>query len=203
MAIVKKRKWIAGADPGKAGAIVLIDASKNAGEYTQEDVVFIPAKVKDGKLNVLHFIDALKPYAKDIVLVVQEHVHAIFGSSAKGSFEFGDANGSLRTVLELACHGAKNDKNVNLVLPRRWQEVAWKGVEKLGTPVKDKETGEQVYLASGAPKIKVDTKGTSSLAAHQVFSDISFVMPRCKKEHDGCVDAALIAYYGRVTLLED
>lgn len=189
------KKWILGADPGKKGAIVLINAAKDFGKFSQEDVIIIPAKVSDGKIDVVHFLEALAPYRDNIILMVQEHVHAIFGSSAKGSFEFGDANGSLKAVLQITSHLAGTDIPVHLVQPKKWQETAWKSISVIGAPVLD-PNGAPKLLANGSIKIKVDTKATSSKAAHVVFPNVSFVPPRCKKEHDGCVDAALIAYYG-------
>lgn len=194
------KKWVLGADPGKKGAIVLINAAKDFGKFTSEDVVCIPAKVKDGKLDVVNFLDALEPYRANIVLMVQEHVHAIFGSSAKGSFEFGDANGSLKAVLQISAHLAGTDIPVHLIQPKKWQDTSWKNVSVIGSPVMD-ENGNPKILSNGSIKIKVDTKATSSKAAHAIFPDVSFVPPRCKKEHDGCVDAALIAYYGLKKLL--
>jgi len=190
------KKWILGADPGKNGAIVLINAKKKFGEFTSDDVVCIPTKTNDGKIDVVRMVDALTPYAKDIVLMVQEHVHAIYGSSAKGSFEFGDANGALRAALSIVSHIAGTDLPVHLVMPKKWQEVAWKPISVVGAPIIDKETGEPQLLRNGSIKIKIDTKATSLSAAHSTFPGVSFVQPRCKKEHDGCVDAALIAYYG-------
>lgn len=195
------KKWILGADPGKHGAIVLINAKKKFGEYTQEDVVCIPTKVRDGKVDAVAIVDALKPYAKNIVLIVQEYVHAIYGSSAKGSFEFGDANGTLRAALSIVSYMAGTHIPVQFVQPKKWQEVVWKPISIVGSPVIDKDTGNPVKLASGAIKIKVDTKATSSVAAHATFPGVSFVPKRCTKEHDGCVDAALIAYYGKCKLL--
>lgn len=195
------KKWVLGADPGKAGAVVLINADKNFGEFSSEDVVCIPTKVKDGKVDVAKLVDALTPYAKDVVLMVQEHVHAIFGSSAKGSFEFGDANGALRAALDIVSHLAGTDLPVHLVMPKKWQATAWKKVSVVGAPVLDKGTGEPQRLANGTIKIKVDTKATSLVAARATFPGVSFIQPRCRKEHDGCVDAALIAYYGKCKLL--
>lgn len=201
MGKTKSNKWVLGADPGKAGAVVLINASKKSGEFTSEDIVCIPTKVKDGKVDAVYLFDQLKPYAKNIILIVQEHVHAIFGSSAKGSFEFGDANGMLKATLELSTHIAGNALSVNLVMPKKWQETAWRDISIVGAPVIDKSTGAPQKLASGAIKIKVDTKATSLAAARSIFPGVSFIQPRCRKEHDGCVDAALIAYYGLNKLL--
>ena len=194
------KKWILGADPGKNGAIVLINARKKYGEFTQEDVVCIPTKTIDGKVDVVRMVKELAPYAKDIVLMVQENVHAIYGSSAKGSFEFGDANGALRSALLIVSHMAGTNLPVHLVMPKKWQEVTWKPINVIGAPVLDKDTKEPQRLRNGSIKIKIDTKATSLVAAKATFPGVSFVQPRCKKEHDGCVDAALIAYYGRCKL---
>ena len=46
------KKWILGADPGKNGAIVLINAKKKFGEFTSNDVVCIPTKTNNGKIDV-------------------------------------------------------------------------------------------------------------------------------------------------------
>lgn len=194
------KKWILGADPGKSGAVVLINAKKKYGEFTSEDVVCIPTKTIDGKVDVVRMVKELAPYAKDIVLMVQENVHAIYGSSAKGSFEFGDANGALRSALLIVSHMAGTNLPVRLVMPKKWQEVTWKPINVVGAPVLDKDTKEPQRLRNGSIKIKIDTKATSLVAAKATFPGVSFVQPRCKKEHDGCVDAALIAYYGRCKL---
>lgn len=194
------KKWILGADPGKNGAIVLINVKKKYGEFAQEDVVCIPTKTIDGKVDVVRMVKELAPYAKDIVLMVQENVHAIYGSSAKGSFEFGDANGALRSALLIVSHMAGTNLPVHLVMPKKWQEVTWKPINVVGAPVLDKDTKEPQRLRNGSIKIKIDTKATSLVAAKATFPGVSFVQPRCKKEHDGCVDAALIAYYGRCKL---
>ena len=55
------KKWILGADPGKNGAIVLINAKKKFGEFTSDDVVCIPTKTNDGKIDVVRMVDALTP----------------------------------------------------------------------------------------------------------------------------------------------
>lgn len=191
-----QRKWILGADPGKYGAVALLDANyPNVGDAS-DAVKLFPTKTDGGKIDTNTMYASLLPYADDIVFMVQEHVHAIFGSSAKGSFEFGDANGAQRAILLLL--GAHQDGKVPFMtaLPKIWQKVAWQGIEPLGSPVYVKGTKTVKLLKSGKPQIKVDTKGTSMLAAHKLFPKVNFVMPRCRIEHDGCIDAALIAYYG-------
>lgn len=182
-----------GADPGKHGAVVLISGDR-------KEVIQIPTTVKDGSIDVVSLYDALMPYLPRIKGACMEHVHALFGSSAGATFEFGDANGSLRTLLTLLSdHGTRF--KVILAQPKIWQKVAWYGVDKVETPMKD-AAGKPRILKSGKPRMKVDTKATSMLAAHKLFPSVSFVPKRCRIEHDGCIDAALIAYYGYIRLSE-
>lgn len=191
------KKYVLGADPGKHGAIVLIPENFKLGDVLSpdnDDIVIIPTKVKDGKVDVQFMYDSLLPYKDRISMVVMEKVHAIFGSSAVSTFEFGDSNGSMRTVLKLIV-GPKCP--FHIILPKYWQESSWQLIDIIyGEPIMDKATGKQKVRQDGSLRFKTDTKGTSSRAAHFVFPGISFVPKRCKKEHDGCVDAALIAYHG-------
>lgn len=182
-----------GADPGKHGAVVLISEDRS-------DVIQIPTKVKDGSIDVVMLYDSLLPYVPRIKGACMEQVHALFGSSAGATFEFGDANGSLRTLLVLLSEHETKFK-VILVQPKIWQRVAWYGVDKVESPVTD-INGRPKLLKSGKPRMKVDTKATSAAAAHKLFPSVTFVPPRCRVEHDGCIDAALIAYYGYIRLSE-
>lgn len=188
-------KYILGADPGKTGAIALINANADLSCIGPSDVILFPTKVDGGKVNTALIMQNLRPYAKDIVMAVQESVHAIFGSSAKGSFEFGDANGALRTAIEASLFFADNEQEVHVVPPKTWQKVSWAGHDVVASPVLDKQTKQAKTLKSGAIRMQVDTKATSMKVAHSRFPGVSFVMPRCKNESDGCIDAALIAFY--------
>lgn len=194
--------YVLGADPGKSGAIALLEIDEKM-ELTGK-MELVPVRLKDGHMDVGWMVNKLKVYMCRVVAAYQEHVHAIFGSSAKGSFEFGDSNGSMRTLLECMLSIYRDgDVKVETVAPKRWQSVAWKGVEPIAEPVVDRDTKKPILLKNGKQKVKVDTKATSSVAAHLIFPNQSFVMPRCKNEHDGCVDAALIAYYGHSRFSSD
>lgn len=187
-------RYILGADPGKHGAIVLIDKDDRS------DVIMIPTKVASGVVDVDAMWDALLPYRDKILFGAVEQVHAIFGSMASGTFNFGDAFGSLRSTIQLFSSRASGNKfRVITVAPKVWQSIAWAGIEPVkGAPVKSRTTGRPKLLRSGEVQCKVDTKATSSKAAATRFPGVSFVPERCRTEHDGCVDAALIAYYGSV-----
>lgn len=179
-------EWILGIDPGKHGGAVLLDAKNVCNQ------VHIPTAVKDGRVDVLFTTNALKPYADNISTAFIEDVHAIYGSAASATFEFGHAAGALYGAVQ-ALLGDR--VQVGYIQPKSWQKVAWKGVEaENGKAVIDSKTGKQKVLKNGKLQFKVDTKATSSAAAHALFPGVSFIPKRCRKEHDGLVDAALIAY---------
>lgn len=182
----KFKQYVLGIDPGKHGGAVLI----NMDNYT--DQVHIPTKVKDGRVDVLHTVTALEPYKDGIKIAFIEDVHAIFGSSASATFEFGHAAGALYGAVQALLGPSVT---IGYIQPKMWQKVAWDGVTPIkGDPVKDSKTGKQKILKSGKLQWKTDTKATSSAAAHNLFPGVSFVPPRCRNEHDGLIDAALIAY---------
>lgn len=120
------------------------------------------------------------------VVCVMEDVHALFGSSAKSTFSFGEINGLLKGLL------ISNNIPYHLVPPKKWQneiwqhsdiEVSYKKIIK-----KDKEVLQN----------KINTKQTSINAAKRLFPNVDFRRTdRCKKIDDNKVDSLLIAEYGR------
>ena len=121
------KEYVLGADPGKHGGIVLLSTRFNPLNIQKDDIIMIPSKAKNGKLDTSYLLEQLQPYVNHIKLCVQEDVHALFGSSAAGTFEFGDANGALRTLLQLMGYLCKDAKpfEVLLVQPKAWQKKAW------------------------------------------------------------------------------
>lgn len=190
------RSYILGADPGKHGAIVLYNM------HDRSDVVCIPAKVTPGGyLDTSYLLDSLLPYLHKIKIAAMEHVHALFGSSAAGTFSFGEAVGSLRALLCFLKELAGNGFELIEVQPKIWQKVAWSGTDIVkGDPVLNSKTGVPKMLKSGEIRRKTDTKATSLNAAREIFPGVSFIPKRCRIVHDGCVDAALIAYYAELYL---
>lgn len=107
--------------------------------------------------------------------VVVEDVHAIFGASAKSTFNFGWSLGILEGML--AGMGIAYTK----VAPKVWQKEMWQDI-----PL--------VYKSSKT----VDTKSTSLLAAKRLFPNMDLrKSERATKPHDGIVDALLMAEYCR------
>ena len=187
----KKPQYVLGADPGKHGGIVLIDTS----DYLTQ--LHFPTKVKDGRVDIEYMLNSLYPFKDNLACAVKEEIHAIFGSSASSTFEFGAADGALEAFLKILSASSKNKFPVYTVQPKAWQAVAWKGIDCVkGDPIMDKATSKQKVNKKGELRFKTDTKATSMNAAHTLFPGVSFIPPRCRNEHDGLIDAALIAYWG-------
>lgn len=117
----------------------------------------------------------LEQYNPSDIHVVVEDVHALFGASAKSTFNFGWSLGILEGIL--AGMGIPYTK----VAPKQWQREMWQGIP--------------IVYKSGKT---VDTKATSLLAAKRLFPDVDFrKSARAEKPHDGIVDAILMAEYCR------
>lgn len=163
-----------GADPGADGYISVIDN----GEYR-----FLPIK-DTPKLVIGEFISEFKDKP---CMVILEDVHAIFGSAAGSTFEFGKINGFLQGLL------VAHKIPYILVAPKDWQSGVWINADKEYTTQKQK-------LKNGGEKTvrKVDTKTTSLNAALRLFPNVDFrKSSRCTKFHDGKVDSLLMAEYAR------
>lgn len=161
-----------GIDPGSKGFITLM-SDKGMEFFSIEDNDFY--KLGD----ILHDI---KERYSDVVGIMEE-VHAIFGSSAKGTFNFGEINGLLKGLL------IANKIPYHLIQPKTWQKEIW-------------DNKDMVYLyktsKDGKKKKVVNTKPTSFNTAKRLFPNVDFrKTTRCKKDDDNKIDSLLICEYGR------
>jgi len=102
-------EYFIGIDPGQKGAIVKL--ARSEGELTVEGFVFF----KETKLTVRSLIKGLPKWNTQF-FVYMEDVHAIYGSSAKGTFNFGKQVGILEGCL--CIQGIDHTK----VQPKEWQK---------------------------------------------------------------------------------
>ena len=159
---------VIGIDPGSKGAVVVLD---ERGVIDSSFTFLKGTKEIDYELIAMMF-NGYKP-AEDYIVGIEE-VHAIYGSAAKATFNFGHICGFLRAC----CYC--NDLNHILVPPKTWQKFVW--------------INEDIVFKKNSKK--VDTKATSLNAAGRLFPNQSFrATKRSTTSHDGIVDAALIAYY--------
>lgn len=164
-----------GIDPGKEGAIVI--RTKQGALIKSPFPIMGPAGKKELNLKKLgEYFRSIKTHYPDIFFVMEE-VHSLFGMSASTNFTFGWNNGLIIGFLNAL------SIPYSLVQPKQWQKEIWVNADIVKHTVKG--------------KLKTDTKTTSSRAAARLYPNEDFTpTERAQKDHDGMVDAALIATYG-------
>lgn len=168
-------KTYIGIDPGSKGFISVLHPNGNREFLSIEDATL---------QEVVEFLSRQK-HDCDKLIAIMEDVHAIYGSSAGSTFEFGKINGILEGFLIAL------KIPYSLVPPKEWQGKIWI------TPDKVWKTGK-LNQKTGRISKTVDTKPTSMNAALRLFPDIDFRKnERCKKLDDNKVDAVLICEYAR------
>lgn len=175
--VTKLEKVYVGVDPGINGAIA----------FTAPDGHFfrkVVPRLANGDPDIRSLFDHISAICRLYEPVfIMEDVHAIFGVAAKTTFQFGFIVGVLRAVIE------STNKRLELVQPKTWQKVIWSTPDKVYKPLKE-----------GQKNPSVDTKATSMVAAKRLFPAFDFSDPdkqRSNKQHDGIIDAILLAEYGR------
>ena len=123
--------------------------------------------------------------SKDVFAVMEE-VHAIFGSSAKATFAFGEINGLLKGLL------VATGIPYQLVQPKIWQKEIWINQDMVV------EYKKVVVKGVEQNRKDVNTKQTSFNAAKRLFPDIDLrKSERCKNLDDNKCDSLLLCEYAR------
>lgn len=170
-----KRNFVLGIDPGIQGYMVILDLESRA-VIDSYGLQFLPDGQFDAVACYTWLSNIVKSHNAVITRCRLEAVHAIFGASAKSTFQFGRCVGALEAFLTLSNIPFKP------VPPKTWQKVLWEGIRP---------------IVKGG---KVDTKATSLSAATKLFPQHDFRRsPRCKNMDDNKVDATLLAYYACVS----
>lgn len=164
---------ILGIDPGGHGSLVILDS-----EFKLIDKLLTPIKA-NYDMDVEPVYDFLIRTKGMYDTVYLEQVHAIFGSSASGTFNFGRYFGNIEAILQCA------KIPYNLVRPKEWQKEIW--------------LAEFLPLKTSEMTPKAKSLGTiEKLAAHLL--EPFTIPPKTKRSkpyvHDGYIDASLIAMYG-------
>lgn len=161
-----------GIDIGKSGAITIVRDDGSIDSY-------VTPTLPDGDIDVRSFHAILSAIPiKYVKMVVVEKVHAIFGSSAGSTFEFGRSAGIVEGLI------CVTGFSYTMVPPKEWQKIMWAGVTKVTKPGKK----------------SVDTKATSLVAVKRLFPEANLfdrTKKRTQKIHDGIVDSILMAEYAR------
>ena len=178
MVMKKKKKKltpvILGIDPGKDGGIVVLKRKKIIKKYR------IPT-INKKLVDLVELNKIINKYKNREAHIIIEDVHALFGSSAKATWEFGKVVGQIQ-----GCVSASGIP-YTLVAPKKWQNEMFQGVPLLKTT-----------KTNQGKKVKAnDNKAMALIATKRLFPSTSFIPKGCRKPHDGLVDAALIAEWGR------
>lgn len=168
-------KLYIGIDPGSKGFI-----------STQINGAWEHFSIEDNDLYQLSKIFQEMRSEHQNIACVMEDVHAIFGSSAKSTFQFGFNKGFLVGLL------AANQIPYTLIPPKQWQRVLWGNADIVVTYKTIKVKGKDVS------KKDVNTKQTSINCAKRLFPTIDLRKnERCKKIDDNKVDSMLLCEYAR------
>lgn len=171
---MKNRVYI-GIDVGSKGFITL----NNGSEYQFYSIA---------DNDIYQLSDVFKEIKEEYpnVVCVMEEIHAIFGSSAKATFAFGEINGILKGLL------MANKIPYHLVPPKTWQKEMWDNKDLVITYKTINKRGKDVSVKD------VNTKQTSINAAKRIFPTIDLRRTeKCKNIDDNKVDSLLISEYGR------
>lgn len=169
------KKYI-GIDVGAEGFVSVIDN----GEFR-----FCSIKDSDNLTLSKFLLD--ETLGQSVAVVIIEDVHAIYGSSAEGTFNFGYIKGFL--VGLLVAHKIP----YTLVQPKEWQGEIWTNADMVVSHKKVKcKNGKEIN------RKETETKATSINAAQRLFPSVDFRRnEECRKIDDNKVDALLMAEYGR------
>lgn len=174
---MEQGKCYIGIDPGQKGFIT-----------TQYNGVWAHYAIADNDFYQLSRIlrEIKEKHANSGISCVIEDVHAIFGSSAKSTFSFGEIVGLLRGLL------IANDIPYVAIQPKTWQMEMWGNQDVVASykkvRIKDKDVTKKV----------VDTKATSINACKRLFPTFDLrKTDRCKNIDDNKVDSILLCEYAR------
>lgn len=166
-----------GIDPGKTGFICEWNDSRGTFEFFPIPKIGTEVDVKE--IDNL-FKERIARFGDYDIHCVIEDVHAVFGSSAKGTFEFGKIVGVLEALLY------SNNIPFTKVQPKKWQKDMWEGI-----PIQKKPS-------STGKTMTTDTKKMSYMAAKRLFPEVDLrKSTRAKNPDHNKVDALLITEYCR------
>lgn len=163
-----------------------IDVGSKGFITTQKNGIFKHYSIADNDLYQLSEIMAEIRAQNPNIACVIEDVHAVFGSSAKATFQFGFNKGYLIGLL------SANKIPYNLISPSVWQKEMWENSDMVVSYKNVTIKGKQVS------KKEVNTKQTSYNCARRLFPTIDLrKSERAKNYDDNKVDSLLMCEFAR------
>lgn len=182
-----------GVDPGMSGGIViLVDGAIHAIHKMpvfEIDVVKNKKKSKQKHIDIHKIYDILRPlYINNEPDVYIEELTHLFGLPASSNFKLGYSVGAIHGALQTL-------GEFYMIHQKKWQQI-WEP-EDIVHEI-DKKTGKTKMVKRGkSSQPKINTKATSLNCARRLYPDHDFLHEGGRVPHDGCIDALLIATYGR------
>jgi hypothetical protein len=169
-----------GIDPGMTGGIARITEGKLD--------LSIATPILNKEFDDIAIYTLLFPLRGTDCRVILEKVHSNPTFGAKGNFTFGGVYGSLRTILHVL------QLPYVTVSPKTWQKEVFSGMKEIRKPPKTRVVKGKEITVQGS----IDTKLMARQACNRIWPTFDFTpTPRSKKPHEGMIDSALIAEYGR------
>lgn len=166
--------YIIGIDPGKDGAVAILDWHDNC-EY------FRLGKVQERRAMI-----ALLTKTARSSFIVMEDVHSVYGAAAKSNFGFGRELGRILGILEAL------DVEPDLyVAPTKWQSLMMNPPLRPLYSIYEKKIAEKIRREH-VKRLKAESIRAAK-AAFSIEGDL----------HDGAADALNIARVGKLYLTTD
>lgn len=156
--------------------ILGIDPGKQGGLaiITQDSVLLEPMPLHAGEIDIPELHRLVRDHANDIRVAYIERVHAMPKNGKLALFSLGKSYGIVLAIVLM------NGIPLVEVRPQEWQRVMHEGVA-----VHRRQAG-------------LTTKDVSRIAFARLFPGVDArKTAKCSVQHDGLVEAALIAEYGR------
>jgi hypothetical protein len=169
---------ILGIDPGTNGALVLLDLHGNIKAHHIMPLIYKKVATKKhevGYLDLKTLNQMLKSLnSEGVEKSFLEYVSARPGEGTSSSFKFGGMFWATQALL------VANNMSYKLITPASWCACMHEGISR-----------------------DLEAKKRSQIAFKNLFHGVDFKRTQsCESNHDGLVDAALIAEYGRRSLAQ-
>ena len=161
-------KYYIGIDIGLAGGIVVLDPTR-----TIVDSHVMP--VDKAGIEILTLDSIISFFANKPIMLVFEKLGPIFGTSKKTTWSMGYQVGVIKTICTM------RNLAYTEVQAKVWQKEMFQGITAIHKPGKS----------------SLDTKAMALEAMKRIYPGWDFKQGKSKKDHDGCVDALLLATYGK------
>ena len=189
----KLSRLVVGCDPGKEGAIVLLNKkTQKIVKMFKVPVIVGHKKTKEPDWHA--FDDIFKKY--------KDRIDHVFCEKPSTGGAFAGRTQSMKLGGAIKCFEQTmiaNELRYTMWSPTKWQNTMFEGIPIIQHPKKEtkeqKEKRKKAKKKRPAPKVK-DNKAMSLEAAKRLFPKVSFIPEGGRTPFDGWTDAALIGLRG-------